>query len=187
MTRVSKTKLGYVGSTPGNKKRDGDSWFTPSIYVESARYVMNGIDLDPFSSADAQRVVKAKRYFTKNSDAFKMTWPKTGHRTIWMNPPYSAFLCRRAIDKLIEVWKTDCFKHAVVLTNNATETRWFQQLLIESAAVCLPSKRIQFENSDGKPSDGGNTRGQCFFYLGRAVNRFANEFRKYGTVCVVKG
>src|SRR5262245_55434393 len=37
--------------------------FTPSIYIEAARAVMDGIDLDPASNAHANETVKAREFF----------------------------------------------------------------------------------------------------------------------------
>lgn len=180
---ASAAKLGYVGSVPGTK-RDSDSWFTPKPFVDSARKVLRGITLDPFSSEVANAVVEAEHFFTHKDNAFEQDWcVKTSKRlrTVWMNPPYSGKLCREAVNRFIDEYEDGSFHEGIFLVNNSTETAWFQRALQACSAVCFPKKRISFWNADGKAVS-GNTRGQAFFYFGNDIERFANEFGEYGTI-----
>lgn len=45
-------------------ERDTDLYYTPLEYIVLVRRVLGEIDLDPFSSEEAQRTVQAKQYFT---------------------------------------------------------------------------------------------------------------------------
>jgi len=177
-------KLAYIGSKPGANgvERDSDSWFTPSIYTEMAREVMGAIDLDPFSSAAANRHVKAKRYFDEKMDAFKETWFQEQGR-VFMNPPYGRQVIDVAVDCFLANWASESISQGVVLVNNATETRWFQSLLRSTNALCFPDRRIAFETDDGKHVS-GNTRGQTFFYFGHKVKKFSEVFGRIGTIVV---
>lgn len=172
--------LAYVGSTPGAKPpgRDSDSWFTPGVYVDAARRVMGGISLDPFSSEAANRIVKARRFYTAADDAFSKSWRA---KSVWMNPPYSAALCYQAAEKFAAEFKAGKIGSGIVLVNNATETRAFRRLLGACSGVCFTNHRISFWNADGKPIS-GNTRGQVFFYFGDDPEAFARLFRKFGPV-----
>lgn len=181
--KADKNQLAYIGAKPGVPSRDSDSWYTPSLYTDLAREVMGGIDLDPFSSKEANEFVKAKRYFDTKSDAFKQQWFK-GKGTVFMNPPYGRTLIQPSTSIFVDNWLNGSISQAVVLVNNATETKWFQQLLKNSAAICLASKRISFTAIDDK-SVSGNTRGQVFLYFGPNVGSFNAKFKDVGVVLKV--
>jgi len=174
-------KLAYIGAKPGDiNTRDSDSWYTPNVYTDMARKVLGTIDLDPFSSSLANDYVKAKRFFDIDTDAFKQIWFEE-QGTVFMNPPYSRKLIDKAVNVFLHNITKESISQAVVLVNNATETKWFQSLAKESDALCLVDKRIPFENFDGKNSS-GNTRGQVFLYYGRNKNIFKKVFKEIGII-----
>jgi hypothetical protein len=61
--------LPYIARGTGNVE-----WYTPAEYIESARYAMGGIDLDPASSFIAQKTVRATVFFTMAEDALASSW-----------------------------------------------------------------------------------------------------------------
>lgn len=171
-------KLAYVGRAPG-QERDSNSWFTPDRYMDAARAALGGtIDLDPFSSEIANERIGAKRIFTEQNSAFDNEWKKRGQKTAWMNPPYSGKLCAAAVTRFISEYGYS-FKEGIVLTNNATETKWFQEMFRTASAVCFTNHRIAFWNADNKKMS-GNTRGQAFFYFGPNTDRFGGAFADIG-------
>ena len=175
--------LGYVGSSPGVKRLDSDAWFTPPQYIEAAREVLDGIGFDPYSSDDAQKIVRAEHYCTLDNPnpTSGVSWPKTG--SCWMNPPYSGKPALDAATRFLEALAYERFERGIVLVNNATETRMFRALAAQAHAICFTDHRIQFYNADGKKVT-GNTRGQAFMYFtddGR-YETFAERFRQFGTV-----
>jgi phage N-6-adenine-methyltransferase len=178
--KANKEMLAYIGAKPGTKQRDSDSWFTPSYYAELARNVMGRIDLDPFSSSTANEVVKSKRFFDINSDAFKQKWFNNSG-TVFMNPPYGRNLIKPSVEIFVKNLQENSISQAVVLVNNATETKWFQLLLKHASSVCFASKRISFDSPDGK-NVSGNTRGQVFLYFGTNSKAFESSFKKVGIV-----
>lgn len=191
MDTTTASNLAYVGSKPTSPKegRDSDAWFTPAKYIEAARAALGGhIDLDPFSDPAANLVVQASRIFTINDSALTQTWaPMNGTpaQTVWMNAPYGK-TCREAVDKFLLEYSEGNFTNAIVLMNNATETKWFQALLNKASAMCLTSHRIAFYNIDGKAIS-SNTRGQAFLYFGDDPVAFGREFAQFGFVATLQG
>ena len=152
-----------------------NEWYTPQKYVESARRVMEIINLDPASSEIANKTVFAHTYYTKDDDGLLQPW----RGNVWMNPPYAQPLIARFCEKLKESYEAEQVTQAIVLVNNATETRWFQDLISVASCVCFTKGRIRFIDQHGKEGDSA-LQGQCFLYVGKNVDKFINEFRGYG-------
>lgn len=153
-----------------------NEWYTPAEYIEAARKAMDGIDLDPASSAKAQETVKAAHYFTKETDGLAQAW----HGNVWMNPPYAQPLIGQFVEKLCRAYGDGDVQAAITLVNNGTETGWGQQLLESATAVVFPKSRIRFLDPEGKP--GAPLQGQMFVYFGGHANNFGREFSRYGVV-----
>ncbi|GAH45645.1 unnamed protein product, partial [marine sediment metagenome] len=45
-----------------------NEWYTPKIYIDAARAVMGDIDVDPASSEIANKIIRAKIYYTAQDD-----------------------------------------------------------------------------------------------------------------------
>jgi ParB family chromosome partitioning protein len=161
----------HVSNNSGNNE-----WYTPSRFLDSARSVMGGIDLDPASCEIANQAVRASRYFTAEEDGLTQAW--SGR--VWMNPPYSQPLIKLFIDKLV----ASNLQSAIALVNNGTETKWGNTLISNASAVCFPLTRIRFIDPQGSPS-GAPLQGQMFAYIGDDVRAFAAEFSQYGAVVTV--
>lgn len=155
-----------------------NEWYTPAAFIEAARQVMSGIDLDPASSEIANRTVKAARYFTAEDDGLKQAWPAC---RIWMNPPYAQPLISQFSKKIAEA--ADAGAEAIVLVNNATETAWFQRMLQSASALCFPEKRVRFLDPDGNP--GAPLQGQALLYFGSNVSAFTGKFSEFGGVALM--
>jgi len=161
---------------PHIAQNSGDNeWYTPSEIIERARSVMGSIDLDPASSADANRVVKADRFYSEEEDGLKQPW----NGNVWMNPPYSQPLIQQFSDRLVEAFTGGDVTSAVVLVNNATETRWAQSLLGAASAVCFPSARVKFWHPSKTSAP---LQGQMILYFGRNEKDFSQAFQDMGVV-----
>lgn len=160
----------HVARNTGNNE-----WYTPPEFIEAARGVMGGIDLDPASSEIAQQTVQAAKFFTADDDGLRHPWKAR----VWLNPPYSSDLCPKFVEKLCEHIEAEEVWEAILLVNNATETRWFQRAARLATAICFPSSRIKFLNEDGDPI-GAPLQGQAIFYFGEKGHVFATVFSRFG-------
>ena len=89
--------MDVLAPTAHVSQNSGDNeWFTPAEYIEPARKVLGVIDLDPASSKEANKVVKAKRFFDKDDNGLSRKW--SGR--VWMNPPYAQPLVDQFSEKL---------------------------------------------------------------------------------------
>jgi DNA polymerase-1 len=159
-----------VGKATGNFE-----WYTPVEILESARSVLGTFDLDPASCEVAQRNVRAKTYFTEEQDGLSKPWAGR----VWMNPPFLNGLIGRFTGKLISHYAAGDVTEAVLLVQNATETRWFQDCMAHAAALCLPSKRMHFLDAEGEPT-GRPLQGQALLYFGPNPEAFRATFGPFG-------
>ena len=173
-------KMGYTGKQPGTTA-ESDHWHTPKELTDAACKVMGSIDLDPFSSTEANTLINAKHILTLADNALITEWAKPDIRTCWMNPPYSKGASSKAVDKFLEQFDHGAFDQAIVLMNSSTDTNWFHRLANVANAVCFTKGRISFIGSGGKKSS-GNTKGQVFFYFGSRAKTFEKTFKEHGLV-----
>lgn len=150
-------------------------WYTPAEYVEAARKLMGGIDLDPASSDAAQKTIRAKHYFTQNDNGLEKEW--TGR--VWLNPPYGDTI-GPFVSRLVEAVKSKSVTEAVLLTHNSCDTGWWHEAVAASAAVLFTRGRINFQRSDGFTAS--PPLGQSFFYFGKRPKSFATRFSEFGYV-----
>ena len=166
-------------SSPVRHNSGQAEWYTPAEYIEAARTVLGGIDLDPASCSSANEVVRAATFYDQRSDGLAQPW----FGRVWMNPPYGANHMAAFCARLAEAIKGGAVSAAIVLTNNATETRWFGDLAAAAAAVCFPAKRIRFWSERGQASQ--PLQGQAFLYAGPDPDRFRAEFSRFGWTALI--
>jgi len=164
------------GLTRLTRNSGGYEWYTPREFIEAAIKVMGSIDLDPASCFMANEVVRAKKFFTKEEDGLSKDW----RGKVFMNPPYAAGLIGRFAEKLKVSFKSGAVPEAIVLTDNATETTFFQSLCQMASGMCLPTPRVRFW-APGRVST-SPLQGQAVLYLGTKPAKFAAEFGGFG-VC----
>ena len=124
-------------------------WYTPAHVIEAARVAMGGIDLDPATTVEAnKRLVKAKHILTAENNALSpdtLWMPEYDEYEgrIWLNPPYRQPDVQRFSERLLAEIEAGTVVQAVWLSNNATETKWGQRLLINAKSICFPARRIK--------------------------------------------
>jgi ParB family chromosome partitioning protein len=163
-----------VKSRPHVANNSGDNeWYTPDEYLHAARSVVGKFDLDPASNPLANDKVRAATFYTADDDGLQKDWAGV----VWMNPPYESGLIGKFAEKLCDSFVSGDVTAAVVLVNNATETRWFQAIAGQASAVCFPKGRVKFwhPRKEAVP-----LQGQAVLYLGSDARAFVEEFSAFG-------
>jgi len=168
---IKKHKNPHVFNNSGNNE-----WYTPIDIIQAARKVMGSIDLDPASSSEANKTVKAGTYYDIKMNGKVQDW----FGNVWMNPPYAQPHISDFCSLVVDQYKKTKITSACVLVNNATETSWFRVLLGACASVCFPQGRVKFHNPLGESSS--PLQGQAIIYIGRNRAAFRETFSNMGQV-----
>jgi hypothetical protein len=161
-----------------DKVADSDEWLTAdSPFLKAALRVLGGkIDLDPASCAEANKIIRAKKYYTKEESGLLHPWPGN----VWLNGPFSFPAVQSFTGYATQQYDKGISKSIVCLTNNATGTSWCQSLL-KRFLVCFPNGRVPFWRV-GREGTGGTRDDQMFTYMGKNEARFIKEFSPLGTI-----
>ena len=155
-----------------------NEWYTPKKYIEAARLLMGGIDTDPASNEEANKIVRATTFYTLEDDGLQHDW----FDRVFLNPPYG----REGGDsnqsiwsaRLIEQFEASNTSEAVLLVNAVTDRKWFQPLW--DYPICFTDHRIKFYLPGGEA--GQAVTGNSFVYFGHQNDRFAEIFSSFGVV-----
>jgi ParB family chromosome partitioning protein len=190
-----------IEKAPSNAARhscDSPEWYTPSPYVEAARAVMGGIDLDPASHEEANRTVKAKRFFTVEDDGLSQPW--SGR--VFLNPPGG--LVKEFWAALMHMWCSDAIDQAIWIGYSLEQMQTLQSAggAMPSPAefsICFPRRRIAFVENEakraeriakleaaGKRANRGSLPSHANYvvYLGHNPSKFVTEFSAFGAVVI---
>jgi hypothetical protein len=160
-------KAGTIRGTEGTGEFER---YTPAKYIEAARMVLGTIDIDPATSELAQQTVNAEDFFIEQEDGLSKEW--IGR--VWLNPPYHRELAPKFIKKLVREYTAGRTTAAILLTNNCTDTEWFDVAIRAAASACFTNGRIKFTTPKGK--EVLPTQGQAFLYFGDNAQRFEDVF-----------
>jgi ParB family chromosome partitioning protein len=173
-----------IASTKSNE------WYTPRVYIEAARAVMGGIDLDPASCELANKTVKASKYYTKEDNGLMHPW----HGRVWLNPPYTRTpemkgkhqsTIGKFTRKLLEEHQNKNVSQAVLLATNQLDAPWFYPLW--DFTICFMPYKIHFITDFKENGTYSHMFGTCFVYLGPNITRFAEHFTAFGPVVTPDG
>lgn len=155
-------------------------YYTPMEIVEAARKVMGGIDLDPASSLEANKRVRATWYYDEKSNGLVKPW----FGRVWMNHPFgrgrNKAWVMKAVSESFELRRVDSF---ICITFAATSEGWFQPLIM-NGIQCYLTPRTNYYLPDGSLKR-GVTKGSVItgwsndndFY-----RRFIETFDAFGQV-----
>lgn len=133
----------------GRHSCDSPEWYTPGRFVEAARDVMGGIDLDPASHEEANRTVKATTFFTKEDDGLVRGW----HGRVFLNPPGGDGLVPRFWRVLICEFAQHRVEQAIWIGYSLEQLQTLQQACATTPLhypMCVPKARIAFVENEAK-------------------------------------
>lgn len=171
------------GGKDTQKPLKSNEWFTPSRYIEAARLVMGGIDLDPASCEQANRVVQATQYYSQAENGLMQPW----FGRVWLNAPYGRCewhgegrMSYQSIfaGKLLREYAQGNIEQAVLLSLGNPNSKWFQPFF--EFPICFKRDRIHFDRPDGSSGHFGFPL--AFIYLGPHERRFIEIFSRFGRV-----
>jgi ParB family chromosome partitioning protein len=154
-------------------------WYTPPLYIEAARIVLGGFDLDPASNPTANTWIKASKLFTIEDNGLARSW----YGRVFLNPPYGK-ICGQSSQglwarKLISEYRAGNVTAAILLVNFVPGYKWFSPLF--HYPICAVDHCIEFVRPDGTQA-GKAKASSAFVYLGQDANKFARTFSEFGPV-----
>ena len=157
---------------------ESNEWYTPKRYIDAARALMGKIDVDPASCEEANRIIKAEKFYTIDDSGLNHLWLDK----VWLNPPYGLTEGKSNQEiwsrELIDRYNAGEVTEAVLLVNANTEAKWFQPLY--EYLICFTDHRIRFYSSDDEANQ--PTQGNALVYFGMQRKRFIEIFSHFGVV-----
>lgn len=116
------------------------TWGTPKKFFEYLRETHAWLpDLDAAASSSN---AKAKHFITETENSLEMDW----FGNVWLNPPFGRMLPKFLL-KCKEQIQRDEVKSIFVLIPARTDTKWFHEIIMNSAKyVYLIKGRFNFES-----------------------------------------
>jgi ParB family chromosome partitioning protein len=168
-----------ISTTQGKKSNE---WYTPSVYIKAAREVLGSIDLDPASCEQANKTVKATRYYTKEENGLALPW----YGRMYVNPPFTASSSIAMPQftwgkRLVEEYQKGTVEQAILLVMACVKQKWFHILWdMHDYPVCFNHKRIHFIRPNQTTQE--LRESTCFIYLGPNEAKFIDVFSRFGTI-----
>lgn len=190
-----------------NQSSGDTEYYTPVEWVDLARQLMGGIDLDPASSDIANQTVQAQVFYTEADNGLSHTW----RDRVWMNHPFhrgekacpkKRSRCKKKsckpgknrrghhidhdipgnsdwINHILHDYQAGHITEAVMICFNSTSESWFWPLL--DYPQFYPPGRVHYRKPDGE-IDRNCTKGSVITYLGTNVEGFIKLFGPHGKI-----
>lgn len=116
-------------------------WYSPTDIIEPARLVFGGFDLDPASCEEANKLVRATKFFTTNDDGKRQRYDINGVPScLWWNPPSQRGNKLKCIpEESIGDWWVHLGREWIAGRARAAACVFFN---ISSVQVCLRASRL---------------------------------------------
>ena len=130
-----------VDSRTANK----EEWETPDILFEKLNSMFH-FDLDPCAT---RKNAKCPDFFTKAQDGLLQNWSASGHRSAFVNPPYS----RGVVAEWLRKAKTERDRgvRSVLLVPSDPSTLWWWRYAIRADVIYHLTPRVRFVGGPSSP------------------------------------
>lgn len=146
--------------------------------IQKVTNVLGNIDLDPASNPNANKTVKASKFYSAEDSGLDKPWVGK----VFLNPPYSAKLLKQFLNKAALQYTLGNVSEMLILTNSGTDTIWNK--IIRGYTQAYTHNRISFICGETLEPKGKGSRGQCMTYLGPNIDKFTSEFSSDDTFWV---
>ncbi len=147
--------------------------YTPRELIALVHKALGQIDLDPASSKEANKVVKAKAIFTKQTDGLKQRW----YGRVFLNPPFDDWPTWMA--KLDQEIAARQVKQAIMV--GPANISAFRPLLKRNGLLFVPDERPKYYDPNSEKLI-DPPFGSLMCYVGSASKQFARVFGLHGLV-----
>ena len=172
-TRRNNSKKAWQSTKTGNPER-----YTNPAIIERVHAVFGQVpDLDPFSCAEANTVVKAKKIYTQADDGLSQKW----HGKTFVSPPFDSETITAAVEKCVDAYFKGHVTEAILLTESLSQPNWYMHAKIACDVEFIHTKnggRFTYWTPEGKAHK-GMSRGYLF-YFGDTPTKFAESFSDIG-------
>lgn len=160
-----------------------EDFFTPSAFIEPVRTAFGGtIDLDVASHPKANRVVRAKNYFTKSENGLERPWfgkawmsPRTKDMDVWTKKAVHE-LNNQNVQELI-----------CLIGTRACASHYFKPLLQRAEAICIVTGGGPTFDGRGALTENNSNDRWHFIYCGLQIGAFQSAMKDLGTCFVWNG
>jgi len=170
--------------------KESDEYGTPAWIIETCSNALGGrgFDLDAFSSQwHHERLLPALgancEYYSKDESALDNAWGRPDAPiNVWANPPYSAGLLGRCVDRWIEAVEGGETLHAFLLVPASPATKWAQRVM--QWPTCMLARRIKHYHplhSQTQPLS-GTRHDSMLIYAGSRPPWFRAAFGEHGVI-----
>jgi hypothetical protein len=164
--------------------------YTPPEVVAAVKDTLGQIDLDPATTALVNGTfIRAKRYYTKETDGLNRENPWTGR--VFINPPGGikgqpnpkAFW-----ERLIVEYQAKQVTSAIFLAfdiEHLQQSQGWNHMMVQWP-FCIPEKRLIFyreKNGHIEPRDYPEFS-SAILYVGKSIKRFTESFKNIGAIII---
>lgn len=151
--------------------------YTPEWLANRVRLALGEIDLDPASSDEADKVIRANRFFNIEDNGLSQSWTSTG---VFVFPPYGKSHNVPWVQKIVGEFTTGGAMKVIALLPAAVVAEHFS--LFAGYPRCHLHERLAFFGPEDR--DDGPRFDSVLVSLGVPIDMFAEAFEDVGDIYV---